>query len=94
MKLFSNLKRTAQILNRSPGCWAVCGGIAACVYRTTPRFTGDIDIALIDFVGCPAKGIAEDVAREIGYSPIAQWITDNQGEVVKEQALVLGRENN
>jgi hypothetical protein len=94
VKLFDALKRTVAILDQYRACWALCGGVAASVYRDTPRFTGDIDIAIINTAGNAAKDIAQEVCKTLGYKPLAGWVTDHAGELIRPQALVLGREDN
>lgn len=91
MKLFADLKITAATLARYNCPWAICGGIAACVYRTTPRYTADIDIAIIDTVTHKAKDVASIVAKELGLAPIAGFVTDQFGKLLNGQALVMGR---
>ncbi len=93
MKLFANLKLATQQLSRFEECWAVCGGIAACLYRSTPRYTGDIDFILRDSNDFTALQIAETVTAALGYKPIAGWFTDQSGQLIKNQALVSGRED-
>jgi hypothetical protein len=93
VKLFSHLKSVAKILELHEGYWAVCGGIAACLYRETPRYTGDIDIAICDSPTVAAVSIAEQAVQSIGYKPIAGWVTDQHGRLIEGQALVLGRES-
>jgi Nucleotidyl transferase AbiEii toxin, Type IV TA system len=93
MKLFHNLKLATSELKQWPGCWAICGGIAACIYRTTPRFTGDIDIAIIDHKTLSATEIANIVITKLGNKPLAGFVTDQHGALIQKQALVIGREN-
>lgn len=94
MKLFSVLKQVVQLLEPHNGSWAICGGVAASVYRDTPRYTGDIDIVLLDRPLLTAQQIAEQIASALGYEPIAGFLTDQKGELIKAQALVVGREQN
>lgn len=91
MKLFEDLKRVTTILSRWPNTWAICGGIAASIYRDTPRFTADIDIMLIDSQDQTATEIATSAARALNFKPIDGWITDQNGNLIKEQALVSCR---
>ncbi len=91
MKLFADLKITAATLAHYNCQWAICGGIAACVYRTTPRYTADIDIAIIDSDTHKAKDVAGIVAKELKLSPIAGFVTDQFGKLLNGQALVMGR---
>jgi hypothetical protein len=93
MKIFEKLKLATSILERS-GCeWAICGGVAACLYRETPRYTGDIDFCLTDCPARPAIEIAREAAHALGYSPIEGFVTDHHGELVKGPALIVGRED-
>jgi hypothetical protein len=93
MKLFANLKRATAVLEKYPGAWAICGGVAACVYRDTPRFTGDLDIAVVDHPLAPAREIALAVTTALGYSPIVGFVTDQHGKLLEQQALIVGRES-
>ncbi len=93
MKLLQNLKIAINCLQQWPGCWAICGGVAACIYRKTPRYTGDIDIAIIDHAALPAVKIAQCVVSHLGNKPLAGWVTDQHGVLIKDQALVIGRES-
>ena len=92
MKLFQDLRRAVEELAPWTGCWMVCGGVAAAIYRPTPRFTGDIDIALIDAPDLKASQIGERVVAALGYEPIAGWIVNRGGKLAGPQSLVLGRE--
>ena len=91
MRLFQNLKRTIELLKPWEGYYAVCGGIAACLYRESPRFTGDIDIALINSPDKSAKSIAEYGVKELGYIPKSGFITHQFGGSISKTALVGGR---
>ncbi len=67
MKIFHELRRAVEILNDYPGNWALCGGVAASIYRKNPRFTNDIDFALIDSEKISAKSLAVTVSEKLGY---------------------------
>ena len=91
MKLFSELKRVARQLSTCEGRWAVCGGVAASLYRESPRFTGDIDIAVIDAEGDSARTLAERVLRELGYRPALGFVPNPSGGGAQTMALLIGR---
>lgn len=91
MKLFDDLKIACNELAQWPGCWALCGGVAAAIYRDIPRFTADIDFVIADHPDKPAKDIAEQVTRTLSLKPIAGFITDEGGRLISGQALVMGR---
>ena len=93
MKIFDSLKRTVDLLASYEGHWAICGGVAACLYRETPRYTGDIDIALSEKPNRVAADTARDIVSALGYDPVVGHVTDQHGTLIKETALVLGREN-
>jgi hypothetical protein len=93
MKLFHDLRRVTELLLPYRGCWAVCGGVAAAIYRETPRYTADIDIALIDHPDRDAASIAAGVAEVMGYKPKAGFITDQAGKLIPAQALVIARDD-
>ncbi len=67
MKIFSELKKATGLLSKYEGQWAIAGGIAASIYRSKPRFTDDIDFALIDGENGTAAEIAEEVILKLGY---------------------------
>ena len=92
MKIFQRLKEVTALLNQSPGQWCLCGGVAASVYRDSPRFTGDIDFALKESSTQPSKEFAERVLKKLGYEPLAGYIADQKGKIITQQALVIGRE--
>lgn len=91
MKLFENLKRVTSELAAWPDCWAICGGIAACIYRAEPRYTGDIDIALIDGNGTTAREIADRVARSLKVKTALGFVTDQHKKLISEPALIVVR---
>lgn len=93
MKLFASLKLVVQILKDCPLDWAICGGIAACLYRETPRFTGDIDIALGPSEKSEPLDVAEKAIRGLGYEPIRGYVRDQNGKLLEGPGLVVGREN-
>jgi hypothetical protein len=68
LKLLSELKRVSNSLAAFPGHWALCGGVAASIYRKKPRFTDDIDFILSDSPSLPAKEIASQVIANLGYA--------------------------
>lgn len=92
MKIFEVLKRTTSLLEDVEIDWALCGGVAACLYRETPRHTGDIDITLIAQKPDQEKEFAEQILLKLGFQPKAGWITDQSGKLIKKQALVIGRD--
>lgn len=93
MKLFHYLKRAAELLQPYSGCWAICGGVAACLYRDTPRYTGDIDFAMIDTPTKSAKDIAVEIAQGLGYKPVVGFATNQNRTLIEGPALVVGRES-
>ena len=93
MRLFQKLKVVAELLRPYDGYYAVCGGIAACLYRETPRYTGDIDIALVNPPGRSAKEVACGIIEQLGYAPKFGFITNQNGMLINEVALVAGRED-
>jgi hypothetical protein len=93
MKILKSLSLVSDLLAASGGEWAICGGIAACIYRDTPRYTGDIDIALSTSVLPSPEDKAREVARELGYDPIAGFLTDQFGSLLPGVSLIVGRES-
>ncbi len=93
MKIFSSLKRLVSELMPYDGSWAICGGVAASLYRETPRFTGDIDIALINSPGGSAREVAERVLASMGYAPKLGFIVGKDGKLRDGPALILARED-
>src|SRR6185295_13797866 len=92
MRIFQVLKNVITLLEPYDERWAICGGVAASLYRETPRFTGDIDIALVDGEDTSAEKIASDILKKLGYTPKSGSVTDQNGILIKKQALVIGRE--
>lgn len=92
MKLFQFLKQTCALLSPADGTWMVCGGVAASLYRDVPRFTGDIDFAIIDGPTITAQDRATSVLRKLGYIPKIGWVTDQNGKLINKPTLVIGRE--
>lgn len=93
MKLFAKLKQTVAALAEWEGRWAICGGVAASLYREIPRFTGDIDIALIDSPIKSAQQFAEEILPRLGYSPKLGLIADASGELLPGVSMIIGRED-
>ncbi|MBX7138042.1 MAG: nucleotidyl transferase AbiEii/AbiGii toxin family protein [Oligoflexia bacterium] len=94
MKILNSLNRVSDLLARYAGSWGICGGVAACIYRDVPRFTGDIDIALTDHSSASAQEIAKRVLSELGYTHTNGFVTDANGRLFPDKALIIGRENN
>lgn len=94
MKIFQYLRKIVALLEEdlTSGRWALCGGVAASIYRDTPRFTGDIDIAIIDHPPLSAIELTTKALTSMGYQAIPGWITDQHGHIISAQALVIGRE--
>jgi hypothetical protein len=92
MPLFQHLRSAIDLLKPWQGYYAICGGIAACLYRETPRFTGDIDIALIDPPQHRARDIAQEILLKLGFDPKLGFVADQHGRLIEEVALVAGRE--
>ncbi len=93
MKLFDTLKLVTQELKNHNTTWAICGGIAASIYRETPRFTGDIDIALVDGNNSSALDIAESICKNLGHTPIRGFISDQEGKLSSGPALIASRDD-
>lgn len=82
MRLFSELKRAAQILSRYPSQWAICGGVAASLYRESARFTDDIDFAVVDSEALTALDLARKVIGELGYKEYKGFIPDENNQQI------------
>ena len=95
VKLLDNLQRTVQALRSESVLWAICGGIAACLYRETPRYTGDIDIALT--CDDPEKhnliDIACRVAESLNYKPLHAYFKTPSGALSQQVGMIAGRED-
>lgn len=81
MRLFVELKRVAQAMAAYPSQWAVCGGIAASIYREKARFTDDIDFALIDSDKISAFDLGTKIIQELGYKEYRGFIPSKNGQV-------------
>lgn len=88
MKLNVNFKSVVSALAEWDVRWAVCGGMAAGVYRKEPRFTADIDIALVDTPKAKAREIAESIITKFGLEPKIGFIESKSGALLPGAALV------
>jgi len=91
MQIFTELQRLVQYLKPWDGSWALCGGVVATVYRDTPRFTGDIDVAVVDTSSSTAEEIATSVLKEMGYTPKFGFVPDPGEGKGQKKALICGR---
>ena len=94
MKLYDELKRSATLLSEYPGQWAVCGGIAASIYRVRPRYTDDIDFAVIDSERISAKDLACKIINQLGYKEYLDFVPDSQSPTEQVNGLVCARDQN
>lgn len=92
MRIFQKLKASIELLKPWEGYYAICGGIAACLYRDIPRYTADIDIAIIDTPTKTARAIAEETVQTLGYVPKLGFVTDRYDKLIAQPALIIGRE--
>lgn len=76
MKILRELKRVVALLQPYRGQWALCGGIAASIYRSHPRFTDDIDFVLVDGENQSAEDLALSIVCELGYEPYRGYFPD------------------
>lgn len=94
MKILDELERSVRFLEEFEGQWAICGGVAASIYRTRPRFTDDIDFVLIDDQNESAEGIASRVIQSLGYQEYRGYIPDpTTGKLVLSLLCARTREN-
>jgi len=91
MQIFTELQNLVKHLEKLEGSWALCGGVLAAVYRETPRFTGDIDIALIDRDNLAAEEAATEILKDMGYAPVSGFVPSPAGAGKQTKALVCGR---
>lgn len=91
MKLFSELKRTVQLLQKFTGQWAICGGVAASVYRTKARFTDDIDFALISTHEVSAEELASKVIKDLNYKEYKDFVPDPYNNQQRIFALICAK---
>ena len=94
MKLFSELQKITKLLNNYPNQWAICGGIAASIYRETARYTDDIDIALINSDNLSAKDLASKIISELGYKEYEGFIPDPFTPNKQLKALLCAKNDN
>lgn len=71
--------------------FALAGGLAASLYRTKPRLTNDVDIALVLGSEKTSKEFARKIFKEAGYKVSLGWITSNDKRNVKPISLVIGQ---
>jgi len=76
VKIFAELKRTTKLLNEYQGQWALCGGVAASIYREKARFTDDIDFALVDSPNTSAVKLASKIIGQLGYKEYKGFVPD------------------
>lgn len=93
MKLFDELKRATSYLGDFPRQWALCGGVAASIYRSKARFTDDIDFALIDSPDIAAGDLARQVIQKMGYRDYLGFIPDPRDVTKQLQGLICARES-
>ena len=91
MRLFTELKRVTELLENYPNQWAICGGVAASIYRASARYTDDIDFALIDSDSITAKELATKIIKELGYQEYQGFVPDPENESKQLNALVCAR---
>ncbi|MCO6430884.1 MAG: nucleotidyl transferase AbiEii/AbiGii toxin family protein [Deltaproteobacteria bacterium] len=92
MRLLSELKKVAEELQPYRGQWAVCGGVAASIYREKARFTDDIDIALIDSPLVAAKDLSIRIISGMGYKEYFGFVPCPQDATGQLLALVCARD--
>ena len=93
MKIFNSLKKVVAELEKESINWAIAGGVAACIYRAEPRFTGDIDIVLSDIPEANSKKIAHAVLERLGYKPIVGFIVRKNKSKLDQPSLIAARED-
>jgi hypothetical protein len=94
MRIFDCLKLLVSQLNSEPIEWAIAGGVAACIYRSEPRYTGDIDIIISPRrVESDAALIAEGVLKRLGYKPILGFIAGEKIKTIGKPSLIAARED-
>jgi hypothetical protein len=91
MKIFSELKRLAEQLKEYDGSWALCGGVVASIYRQAPRFTADIDVAIVDRDDRTAEELASEILINMKYTPIVGFVPNMSGVGGQQKALVCAR---
>ncbi|NMC61775.1 MAG: nucleotidyl transferase AbiEii/AbiGii toxin family protein [SAR324 cluster bacterium] len=94
MQIYDRLKEIFSKLQPYNGRWAICGGIAACLYRAEPRYTGDIDIVLGSLPTAEARELAEKLLSSLGYQPKLGFLQGLEGVLIKGPALIMAREDN
>jgi hypothetical protein len=93
MKIFDSLKRIVKELEGEANDWAIAGGVAACIYRSEPRYTGDIDIILSEVDGADATTVAQNLLSRLGYKPILEFITGEKNQKIGRPSLIAARED-
>ena len=67
MKLQKLLEKACRRLEKETKAYALCGGLAANLYRPEPRFTGDIDFVIS--TGGGELSFAKSFIKDFGLSP-------------------------
>ena len=91
MKLIETLNRVTKLLQLNNCSYAICGGIAASLYRDTPRFTGDVDIALLSNSEKSEQELAEEISSQLNLKPYLGFITDFNNNMKNHIALISCR---
>src|ERR1700741_1532305 len=91
MKIFSELQKLSKHLEAWKGAWALCGGVAASLYRDTPRFTVDIDVAIVAQGDTSAEKIAQKVLAEMKYPSLIGFVPGFSPQEKQLRALVSTR---
>ena len=91
MSLDLLLKKLVKELRPYAGFYALCGGLAASLYRVTPRVTNDIDIALALKSLEQSKRAAKSVLKAIGLTPTLGWIAGTGNRIATATPMIIGR---
>lgn len=91
MAVLSALKKLRSALRTYDGHFAICGGVAASLYRKEPRVTNDIDIALDLGSIAKSKAAAISIIKGLDLTPAAGWIAGAGERIGSSAPLVIGR---
>lgn len=91
MRLLKLLEKAILQLQDSKVHFAVCGGIAADFYRTNPRVTDDVDIAIVTSASDNVASVAENVIESLGLRSYSGFIAMAGTRLPDQIPIVMGR---
>lgn len=85
------LELASRALESYDSCYAVAGGLAASLYRISPRLTKDVDIAIAVGGKENTVTVAQQILSDLGLPSALGWIAGGEGKIDGSIALVIGK---